>query len=134
MKSLAAFLSSRETLTFAALLTLAVALSAVLPNMAFANGLVSQDDCFSIIGNCDGDLRSAVQTILNYFLGFLGFIATIMLIYAGVLMVSSGGNEDSFTKAKTIILYAVGGIVIVLLSFAIVNTVLGAASGGGVTG
>ena len=44
---------------------------------------------------------------------------------------TSAGDTASVDKAKNILLYAVVGIVLILLSFAIVNTVLGAATSGG---
>ena len=62
-----------------------------------------------------------VTDIVNYFLGFLGFIAVIVFIYAGVLWVLSGGNEDMITKAKTIMTYAALGILVIILSFSIVS-------------
>lgn len=70
-----------------------------------------------------GTLGQNVVTILNYFLGFLGIIAVIFLIYAGVLMVTAGGAEEQVTKARKIITYAVIGIVVVILSFTIVQWV-----------
>jgi hypothetical protein len=53
-----------------------------------------------------------------------------MVIYGGFLYVGSGGNEESTGKAKKILIYAAIGIIIILVSFALVNTLLGAAAGG----
>lgn len=74
-----------------------------------------------------GDLRSLILTIVNWFLGFLGLIAVIMVIYGGVTYVVSAGSDEAVGKAKKIIMYALIGIVIILLSFVLVNAVLGAA-------
>lgn len=76
-----------------------------------------------------GSLRALALTIINFFLGFLGLIAVIMIIYAGVLYVTAAGAEDQTGKAKKIIMYAIIGLLIVLLSWAIVNTILGAGLG-----
>ena len=38
-------------------------------------------------------------------------------------MVTAGGNEEQIAKAKKIITYAVIGLIIIILSFAIVNFV-----------
>ena len=76
------------------------------------------------------DFRTLVLTIISYFLGFLGLLATIMIIYGGITYVSSAGNDEAVGKAKKIILYAVIGIIVILLSFVIVNAVLGAQTGG----
>jgi len=70
-----------------------------------------------------GTLGSNITTLINYFLGLLGLIAVAFLIYAGVLMVTAGGKEEQVTKARKIIMYAVGGIVIILLSYTIVTFV-----------
>ena len=70
-----------------------------------------------------GTLGQNISTIINYFLGFLGLIAVAFLIYAGVLMVTAGGAEEQVTKARKIIMYAVVGIVIILLSYTIVTFV-----------
>lgn len=77
----------------------------------------------------EGSARTLIVNIVNFFLFFLGLIATIMIIYGGVTYVTAGGEQDKLDSAKKIIMYAVVGIVIVLLSFAIVNTVLQAGGG-----
>jgi hypothetical protein len=70
-----------------------------------------------------GTLGQNITTIINFALGLLGLIAVVFLIYAGVLMVTAGGNEDQVGKAKKIITYAVIGIVVILLSYTIVQFV-----------
>ena len=73
--------------------------------------------------SAQGTLGQNVTNIINFFLGLLGLIAVAFLIYAGVLMVTAGGEEEQVTKAKKIISYAVVGIVIILLSYTIVTFV-----------
>jgi hypothetical protein len=77
-----------------------------------------------------GSLRSLVLTIVNFFLGFLGLLAVLMIIYGGVLYMTAAGEQGKIDKGKKIIMYAVIGIIIILLSFALVNTVLGGAGTG----
>jgi hypothetical protein len=125
----------REAMLFAGLFGAAVTLSAIFPEMSFATSLISPDDNIGAVAGAtggEGSLKDLVQVILNYFLAFLGFVATIMVIYGGILYVTSAGNEESVGKAKNILMYAVTGIVIILISFALINTVLQA--GGGDTG
>lgn len=96
---------------------------------AFAQ-LISPGDSPTRISTATGGQGSARQlilTILNFFLGFLGLLAVIMIIYGGILYVSAAGNQESIDKGKKIIMYAIIGLVVILLSFAIVNTVLGGA-------
>ena len=72
------------------------------------------------------EFRSAATSFLNYFLGFLGLIAVVMIVYAGVLMVTAQGEEEQLGKGKKIILWAVIGLVVIMLSYAIVTMVVGA--------
>ncbi|MBI5415021.1 PKD domain-containing protein [Candidatus Peregrinibacteria bacterium] len=69
----------------------------------------------------DKSFRAAALQVVNYFLGFLGLVAVIAVIYGGFLMLLSGGEDENVTKGKKIILYAGLGIIIILLSYAIVN-------------
>jgi PKD repeat protein len=67
-----------------------------------------------------------VINIVDYFVGFLGTIAVIMFIYAGVLMVIAGGDEQLLTKAKKIMTYAAIGLVVVIISYSAVRFITGA--------
>ncbi|HBB03043.1 MAG: hypothetical protein US89_C0001G0008 [Candidatus Peregrinibacteria bacterium GW2011_GWF2_38_29] len=78
-----------------------------------------------------GDLRSLAITIINYVLGFLGLIAVAMVIYGGITYVTAAGEQGKVDSAKKIIMYAVVGLIIVILSYAIVSTVLKAGTGNG---
>lgn len=73
--------------------------------------------------------------ITNIMLFIIGALSVIMLIIGGLRYVVSGGNSSAVTAAKNTILYAIVGIVVALLAYAIINFVLGtftgAVSGGG---
>jgi len=71
-----------------------------------------------------GSFREALRTIVNYVLFFLGLLATCMVIYGGFLYIT-GGSSGGADKAKKILMYAAIGIAVVLISFAVVNTLLG---------
>jgi len=64
---------------------------------------------------------------INYFLGFLGIIAVAFIIYAGVLMVTAQGEQEALDKGKKVITWAAIGIIIIMLSYAIVRVITGAA-------
>ncbi|MEK7673529.1 MAG: hypothetical protein AAB373_06625 [Patescibacteria group bacterium] len=109
----------------------AMTLLSAFPGLAHGAILTDGDNLETVkehTGN-ESSLRGLIKTMLNYFLGFLGFLAVIMIIYGGVLYVSSAGNDDSIGKAKKIIMYALVGIIIILLSFVLVRAVLGAGTG-----
>ena len=71
------------------------------------------------------DLKGQLTLITNTLLLGIGFVSVVMLIIGGFRYVLSNGNEKSVTAAKDTILYAIIGVVIALLSFAIINFVLG---------
>lgn len=64
--------------------------------------------------------------ITNTVLFIVGILSVIMLIYGGLRYVISGGDQKKVTDAKNTIMYAVIGLIIAILSFAIINFVIGA--------
>ena len=69
---------------------------------------------------------SIFTTVVNVLLFIIGAISVIMLIIGGIRYTISGGDSSAVTGAKNTILYAIVGIVVAVLAFAIVNFVLGA--------
>lgn len=80
--------------------------------------------------NAQGSIRELIVTMINWALGFLGLIAVIAVIVGGYYYLLSGGDEGQAGKGRKIIIYAIIGIVIILLSFAIVNTIIGGVATG----
>lgn len=69
------------------------------------------------------------KNIINPALGFLGVIFLLLMLYAGFLWMTSGGNSDQVDKAKRILTSAVIGTVIVLAAYAITTEVFRALGG-----
>lgn len=65
-----------------------------------------------------------VSNVVNTMIFATGIIAVIFIIIGGIRYVVSQGDEKSIQGAKNTILYAVIGLVIAILAFAIVNFVL----------
>lgn len=76
-------------------------------------------------GLCEAGLRPFILTILNWFLLFLGLIATGFLIFGGFQYLTSAGNDQNIEKAKKTIIYAAVGILVILLASVLVNALLG---------
>ncbi|TSC90283.1 MAG: hypothetical protein G01um10142_455 [Parcubacteria group bacterium Gr01-1014_2] len=54
-------------------------------------------------------------------------IAVIIIIYAGLLFLTSGGNQEKVKKARTALLYAVVGLAIILIGqgfFTLIKSIL----------
>ncbi len=78
---------------------------------------------------CPSDLfgdNGVFKKITNTILYIVGIIAVIMLIIGGIKYVISGGDSKKVTDAKNTVLYAIIGLVISFLAFAIVNFVISA--------
>ncbi len=75
------------------------------------------------------DPRTIAVNIIRMALSFLGTIFVCLVLYAGYLWMTAGGNEEEVTKAKTLLYQAVGGLTIILLAYsityAVVSLVLG---------
>lgn len=96
------------------------------------SGFLQQSDNPNNIAQATGgqtSVRALILTVVNFFLGFLGLLAVLMVIYGGVMVVTSQGDPGKADKGKKILTYAAVGIIIILLSFAFVSTILGAGSG-----
>jgi hypothetical protein len=64
------------------------------------------------------------QTIANTLIFLVGAISVIFLIIGGLRYVISQGDKSNVTQAKDTILYAVIGIVVAVISFALVTFVI----------
>jgi hypothetical protein len=69
---------------------------------------------------------SIFTTIVNVLLFIIGAVSVIMLIIGGIRYTVSAGDSGNVTAAKNTIMYALIGLAVAFLAFAIVNWVLGA--------
>lgn len=67
---------------------------------------------------------SIFTNIINALLFIIGALSVVMLIYGGIRYTTSGGNSNSVTAAKNTIIYAIIGLIVAFLAFAVVNWVL----------
>ncbi len=85
------------------------------------------DGCPAELFGDTGVFKQVTNTILY----IVGIIAVIMLIIGGIRYVISGGDSKKVTDAKNTVLYAIIGLIIAFLAFAIVNFVITALPSGG---
>lgn len=70
------------------------------------------------------DATKIVRSVINTVLYVLAFIAVIMIIIGGIRYTTSNGDSGSIKSAKDTIMYAVIGLVVAIMAFAIVNFVI----------
>jgi PKD repeat protein/type IV secretory pathway VirB2 component (pilin) len=95
----------------------------------FDGSLSLPDDSLNPTLTQDDNIKDFIKRIVNFALGFLGFIALIIVIYSGFQYVTALDNEEQMGKAKTNIKSVFIGIIIIFASYAIVNTALSIPSG-----
>jgi hypothetical protein len=72
------------------------------------------------------DIIPLVLSWVRFFLGFVFVIAVIVLIVAGVMFITSFGNDTQNQKARKMILWTIIGILVIMLSYIIVSAIMGA--------
>ena len=85
----------------------------------------------------DADLPTIIGRIINIFLGFMGIVLLLIVIYAGYLWMTAGGDADQVEKAKKWIRNGIIGLIIIVSSYAItafVISMLAGEGGGGGSG
>ena len=90
-----------------------------IPLISSAQMLVPQID-----GLTTADIRTVAGSIIQIFLGLLGLIALVIILYGGFVWMTSGGNEEKISKAKKILSSGVIGLLIILASYAITTFIL----------
>lgn len=81
-----------------------------------------------------GGANAIIPKVINIMLFIVGILAIIMMIYGGIRYVLSGGDNNKVKDAKNTILYAVVGLVVAILGYAIVSWIVSILSGGSVGG
>jgi len=76
------------------------------------------------VGDNHSTLASTINDIVLWLLGFVGALAVLMIIVAGIMYLTSGGDEGRVEKAKQWLIYAIVGLIVALLGWVIVSTVI----------
>lgn len=112
-------------MTNKALKVAAVAATFMLPSVAYADSSSVQGGVDAAKGDLSGvALNTSVTNIINLIIFSTGIIAVVVIIIGGIRYVVSQGDEKSIEGAKNTILYAVVGLIVAVLAYAIVNFVL----------
>ncbi len=62
-------------------------------------------------------IASFIIQIINFLVYTIGSLCFLAIVIGGFILMTSHGNENSLTKGKDIIKYALIGLVVVLLSY-----------------
>ncbi len=70
------------------------------------------------------DFMGSVENIANWLLGFVTLLSVLAIIWGGTIYVASSGDEDRTRTAKKTIKYAIMGLAMAGLAYAIVTLVV----------
>ena len=85
-------------------------------------------------GSATLQVDEIVLAVVNWLLFAVGVISVIMLIVGGIKYATSAGDSNKVTSAKNTIMYAIIGLAVAVLAFAIVGFVTNTLNGGTVQG
>lgn len=95
----------------------------ILPYFVFASGMAENlQNVGGSAGYAEADstsVSSIAGTIVATVLGLLGIIFVVLIIYAGILWMTAGGDEGKVEKAQTILKNAIIGLIVTVSAYAI---------------
>ena len=68
-------------------------------------------------------LPKLINNVISGLLGVVGAISLLMVVIGGILWMTSGGNSDRIKRGKDTLVWAVMGLIVIFLSYAIINFV-----------
>lgn len=69
-------------------------------------------------------LEETLGLLINVLLSFLGVICLVLVLYAGFLWMTAGGDDKKVGTAKNIMINAVVGLIVLLSAYAISTFVI----------
>lgn len=91
------------------------------PKDEICKGINNGRDCTTSGNN---NLGAFIRRVINIILYVVGAIAVLMIVIGGLRYVISGGDSSQTKAAKDTVLYAVIGLVVAVMAYAIVNFVV----------
>jgi hypothetical protein len=89
-------------------------------SIKLALGLAADVVATEPTGSTPDPIIQRIVDVVGAALGFLALVALAVVVYAGVMMVLSAGNEDQYKKSKDLIIRSMIGLVVILLAGAAV--------------
>ena len=79
--------------------------------------------CSVKTGSQNTSFVQTIKLVINIMLFIIGLIAVVMLVIGGIRYATSGGSSEAVKGAKDTILYAIIGIVVAVMAYAVVGFV-----------
>ncbi len=69
-------------------------------------------------------LTAIIQNAMYWILAIAGFFAVIGFLIAGILYITSAGNEERVATAKRALLYSIIGVIVALMGLVVLRAVI----------
>lgn len=110
---------------FFALLLAGVCSLPFVPSFAYAQiGDSAAEAVASSAGFSTSSVYEILGTLINVFLSLLGIVFLLLVLYAGFLWMTAGGDDKQVDKAKKMLINATVGLVITLSAYAITTFIV----------
>lgn len=123
MKRLKLIIAAMTIAVFGAMTVVPVATTHALDPLAICNDSANSGNQICQSKSAD-TAPKLIGTLVNVLLYVVGALAVIMIIWAGISYTTSTGDSGKVTRAKNTLTYAIVGLVVAFLAYAIVNWVL----------
>lgn len=125
MKALLPFIRTAPLIALAMVLTMSLSTPALAALDAQNTGLSAaapeQLARTCATSNCIADI---IGRLIGFLLGFVGVVLLVMLLWAGFLWMTAGGEKEKVDRARSMIANAVAGIAIIGLAYVVTGFVL----------
>ncbi|MFH1425912.1 MAG: MMCAP2_0565 family pilin-like conjugal transfer protein [Candidatus Kerfeldbacteria bacterium] len=75
------------------------------------------------------DPNEVIANVIRVFLGIVGIISLIIIVYGGFLLLTSGGSPERVKKGRDTLMWAAIGLVVVFASYGITEAIFRAIAG-----
>ena len=114
-------MNTSKKITKNSLVLLTFLLSMTVTNSAMA---LSQWGAPPKPSNVPTNIETGLMNMINWVLGFISIIAVLMVIWGGVLYLTSAGDESKAENGKKTVTYALIGLIIAGLAYGIVEVII----------
>ncbi|MDD3498340.1 MAG: hypothetical protein PHH24_02430 [Candidatus Moranbacteria bacterium] len=97
-----------------------LAIFALFPFVAFGQWDVNE---YRVYGLPEGTIYDIVESVMMWILGIVGFVGIVGFAIAGIIYLTSAGDDEKISKAKKAMTWSIVGIVVALMGFVIIQAV-----------
>jgi len=68
-------------------------------------------------------IGTQLNTVLLWLLAIVGVLGVIGFVVAGIMYVTAAGDDDQVSKAKSVMMYSIIGVIVALIGYIVVSQI-----------